>query len=82
MTENLKKDIDEQKKAEELLLQSKEDWEDTFDTITDMIIIHDKDLNIIHTNKAAQQILNLPSLEINKIIKCYETHHGRDGSVE
>lgn len=82
MTENLKKDIDERKRAEELLLQSKEDWEDTFDTITDMIIIHDKDLNIIRSNKAAKQIFNLPSLEINKIIKYYETRHGRDGSVE
>jgi len=66
------------KKTEEPLLQSKQDWEDTFNTISDMIIIHDKDLNIIHANKTAQQILNLPSLEINRIIKCYENYHEKD----
>ncbi|HAS52668.1 MAG TPA: hypothetical protein DCS42_00390, partial [Nitrospiraceae bacterium] len=33
------------REAEEALLLSKQDWEDTFNTITDMITIHDKDFN-------------------------------------
>ncbi len=36
-------DITERKKADELLFQAKHDWEDTFNTITDMITINDKD---------------------------------------
>ena len=82
MTESLKKGIIRRKKTEEPLLQSKQDWEDTFNTISDMIIIHDKDLSIIHANKAAQQMLNLPSLEINRIIKCYEYHQGKGNPLE
>ncbi|MDP3297903.1 MAG: HD domain-containing phosphohydrolase [Thermodesulfovibrionia bacterium] len=78
MTESLKKGIIRRKKTEEPLLQSKQDWEDTFDTITDMTIIQDKDFNIMRANKAARQILGLPSLEINKVIKCHDNHHGKD----
>lgn len=53
------------------LSASKQNWEDTFNTITDMITIHDRDFNIIHANKAAEKILSIPSLEITKVIKCY-----------
>jgi two-component system, cell cycle sensor histidine kinase and response regulator CckA len=72
------RDITERKKAEELLFQTKHDWEDTFNTITDMITVHDKDFNIIQYNKAAEKILDLPSSEIEKTIKCYQYYHGRD----
>ena len=78
MVESLKKDVIERNKTEELLLKSKQDWEDSFDTITDMTIIQDKDFNIMRANKAARQILGLPSLEINKVIKCHDNHHGKD----
>jgi two-component system sensor histidine kinase AtoS len=63
---------------ESYILQSKLDWEDTFDTITDIITIHDKDFNIIRANKAAKEMLKLPSLEVTKAIKCYEYYHGMD----
>jgi len=72
------RDISVRKKMESIILQSKLDWEDTFDTITDMITIHDKDFNIIHANKAAKEILKLPSLEVTKAIKCYQYYHGTD----
>ena len=72
------RDISDRKKMENLILQAKLEWEDTFDTITDMITIHDKDFNIIRANKAAQEILALPSLEVNKAIKCYSYYHGKD----
>jgi|Deesub1362A_J573_1020465.scaffolds.fasta_scaffold00004_28 PAS domain S-box-containing protein len=68
-------DITERKKMEELLLRSKQDWEDTFNTITDMVTIHDKDFNIIRANKAAEKILGLPFLEVKKA-KCYKYYHG------
>jgi len=72
------RDISDRKKMESYILQSKLDWEDTFDTITDMITIHDKDFNIVRANKAAREMLKLPSLEVTKAIKCYEYYHGTD----
>jgi PAS domain S-box-containing protein len=71
------RDISERKKLENLILQSKLDWEDTFDTITDMITIQDRDFNIIRANKSAGEILDLPFSKLTKA-KCYEYYHGRD----
>ena len=51
------RDISDRKKMESYILQSKLDWEDTFDTITDIITIHDKDFNIIRANKAAKEMI-------------------------
>lgn len=71
------RNISERKRMETLLLQSKQEWEETFDTITDMITIHDKDFNIISANKAAQKILGLPWIKGIKA-KCYQYYHGKD----
>lgn len=70
-------DIARREKAEALLLQSKQDWEDTFNTITDMITIHDSDYNIIWANKSAEKILNLP-VQKNDNIKCFKYYHAAD----
>jgi PAS domain S-box-containing protein len=70
------RDMTERKQMENLLLQSKLEWEDTFDTIIDMITIHDRDFNIIRANKAAQKILKLPLLDEMKV-KCYQYYHGK-----
>lgn len=54
---------------------NKQDWSGIFNTITDMITIHDKDFNIIHANDAAKNDLNLPVL--NEIeAKCFSYYHG------
>ena len=71
------RDVTERRKIEHALSQGKQDWENTFDTITDMITIHDEDFNIIRSNKAAAQILGLPWLEMGKA-KCYQLYHGTD----
>lgn len=60
-----------------LMHESMQDWKDIFNTITDMITIHDKDFNIIHANTAAEKILKLPSFDITKV-KCYKYYHGRN----
>ncbi len=70
-------DLTGQKLLEEQVLQSKQDWEDTFNTITDMITVHDKDFNIIRANKAAEQLLGLPVLHQSPV-KCYQHYHGTD----
>lgn len=71
------RDITERKQMEDLLRQSKQDWEDTFNAITDLITIHDRDFNIVRANKAAQQVLGLPHSERFQA-KCYRYYHGRD----
>ena len=66
---------DKHKMADELILQSILSWEDTFNNITDMITIHDKDFNIIFANKSAEKMLQLPIMDISKN-KCYKYYHG------
>lgn len=71
----------ERKKAEDVILQTKQDWEDTFNTITDMVTVHDKDYNIIRANKAAEKILGLPFLA-KSTAKCFQYYHGADAPPE
>lgn len=66
------------KEMEALICQSRQDWEDTFHTITDMITIHDKDFNIIYANKAAQTMLNIPSFDKSITSKCFTYYHGTE----
>lgn len=66
-----------QRQAGELILQSIHNWEETFNNITDMITIHDRDFNIIHANKAAEKIFGLSFVKEAKA-KCYRHYHGKD----
>jgi signal transduction histidine kinase len=65
------------KMADELILQSIMNWEDTFNNITDMITIHDINYNIIFANKAAEKMLQLPLMDISQN-KCYKYYHGKE----
>ena len=67
--------LTEQKKAENVLRQAKQDWENTFNSIADMITIHDREFNILHANTAAREILHL-DLPGNGKAKCFEHFHG------
>ena len=60
---------------------STQELEDTFNAITDMITVHDGELNIVYANRAAEEILNLPSGKVGKI-KCYEYYHGTGAPPE
>ncbi len=71
-------EITRRKEMENLIVQSKQDWEETFHAITDMVTIHDRDFNIVYANKAAEQILNLPTLQANMPRKCFEYYHGTE----
>ncbi|UCE71355.1 MAG: PAS domain-containing protein [Nitrospiraceae bacterium] len=64
------------KKMEEVIFQAKQDWEETFHTITDMVTIHDRDFNIVYANKAAEKILNLPAVANTPGVKCFRHYHG------
>lgn len=69
------RDATDRRASENAVYQAKQDWEDTFNTITDMITIHDKDFTIIRSNKAAEKLLGLPRLETSEA-KCYRFYHG------
>ncbi|OQX00009.1 MAG: hypothetical protein BWK74_00820 [Desulfobacteraceae bacterium A6] len=60
-----------QQKAEEAILVAKNDWENTFDAVTDMITIHDMDFNIIRANPAARAIFGLQPHEEIPLVKCF-----------
>lgn len=76
------RDITEKKLAKEMLFQAQQDWEGTFDTITDMVTLHDNDWNILRANKAAQKIMGLPLLEKTADRKCFKYYHGMDQPPE
>ncbi len=69
------------RESKDLIYLSQQDWEDTFNTITDMITVHDRDFNIIRHNKAAEKILGLPVPEPAGT-KCFKYYHGTDRPPE
>ena len=77
----LENEIVERKRAEAKIIQSQKEWESTFDIMTDAITIHDKDFNIIKSNKAAEKLLDLPFLKTSST-KCYKFYHGSDTPME
>ncbi|MEK7698788.1 MAG: PAS domain S-box protein, partial [Planctomycetota bacterium] len=71
-------DLSERKQMEEILFQVTQDWQDTFNSITDMVTVHDKDFNIIHANNAAEKILGLPLMKDLTERKCFRFYHGTE----
>jgi two-component system, LuxR family, sensor kinase FixL len=71
------RDITERKRAEEAILRATNEWENTFDSINDVITIHDLDFNILHANKAALTTFGLNSQEIIGK-KCYQIYHHKE----
>jgi diguanylate cyclase (GGDEF)-like protein/PAS domain S-box-containing protein len=70
-------DITERKNIEERIIHSKEEWEKTFDTIPDMVMISDKEFRIRNVNKALAERLGIKRK--NLIGKsCYAVIHGTD----
>ncbi len=70
-------DITDRKKAEEALQQAAEEWQSTFDSITDIIMLLDPEHHIIRANKAFADIFKMtPEEAIGK--HCYEIVHGTD----
>jgi len=45
-------DITERKKAEEQIRQGTKEWEDTFDSISDPLFIHDREFRVLKANRA------------------------------
>jgi len=73
-TRGIFRDISERKQTEEKVKHAAEEWRTTFDSITDLVSIHDKDLRLIRVNKAFANSLKMEPAElIGKT--CYELVH-------
>jgi PAS domain S-box-containing protein len=65
----------ERKQADEAIRQAAQEWRETFDSISDMISILDKDSKITRVNKAFADFVGMkPAEVIGKT--CYELVHG------
>jgi len=71
-------DFTEIKQEKEAVRQAKEDWESTFESLTDMVTIHDENFNIIRANRSARQTLNLPLCDDFTNGKCFMHYHGTE----
>jgi PAS domain S-box-containing protein len=69
------RDVTERRQAEKQLEQVAQEWRTTFDSITDLISIHDKDNRIVRVNKAMADLLKTtPQQLVGKF--CHEVMHG------
>jgi PAS domain S-box-containing protein len=55
--------------------RSQREWLETFDSITDVIFLSDRDFNIIRVNRAIEKMLGIPMIQILGR-KCHELFHG------
>ncbi|MBN1869194.1 MAG: PAS domain-containing protein [Candidatus Omnitrophica bacterium] len=74
----LQKEITGHKEAGEALQQAAEEWRITFDSIHDLVSIHDKNYKFVRVNQAFADQFNMK--QKNVIGKtCYELVHGTEG---
>jgi len=79
-TVELAKEVAVRKKAEENTRRAAEEWRTTFDSITDMVSIHDRDFKLVRVNKAFADAISLkPKQLIGRT--CYELVHGTNEPV-
>ena len=74
---SIERDISEQKTLQKQVNDTLKTWQDTFDSISDAITIHDDDFNIVASNQAAKALLGLSDKE-GRNIKCFQSYHGKD----
>ena len=71
MAETLRRKNEELWEQVRFISRSQKEWQETFDGITDLIAVIDKDFNITRANRAFHEYISMPPyVEINK--KCYE----------
>ena len=75
--EGVATDITDEKQAVEAVMEAKEDWENTFDAITDMVMLLNNEHEILRVNRAAAEALGTDKASlVGK--KCYEAVHGQN----
>ncbi|EKQ53102.1 MAG: PAS domain S-box [Methanobacterium sp. Maddingley MBC34] len=69
------RDITQRKKTDDEILQAKEEWEHTFDSVPDLIAILDTNFRVVRANKAMANRLNVDPEEAIGLT-CYNVVHG------
>ena len=74
-------DITDRKETEDKLKRAAAEWSTTFDSITDLVSIHDAGYRLVGVNRAFAAALNM---KVEDIIgkTCYEVIHGAGAPVE
>ncbi|MBC8412936.1 MAG: PAS domain S-box protein [Nitrospira sp.] len=80
-TSQLRKEIIERKKAEAVIAYERDEWQQTFDTIPDSVMIIDKDNKVLKANAAVRNKLGLTGKQIAGQ-PCYKIFHGTDTQPE
>ena len=71
---------DRRKRAESRIKHAAKEWETTFDSITDMVSIHDASFRLIRVNKKfVETFKKKPEEIIGK--QCYEIFHGAEEAI-
>ncbi len=68
-------DLSSQRQIEESLRRSKEEWEKTFDSMSDIVTIQDRDMRIVRANRAAHDMLGAELGDLNGQL-CYRLFSG------
>jgi PAS domain S-box-containing protein len=85
MAETLQRRETEKAQLEEKLriaqkMEAKEEWERTFDTVTDLVAIVDLEQRIVQINQAIADLFRISKKEaVGK--KCFEVFHGRESAM-
>ncbi|UCG79679.1 MAG: PAS domain-containing protein, partial [Desulfobacterales bacterium] len=75
------RDVTEKIKAEQALTRAKKDWEHTFDAITDIVMVLDKEHRILRANRATVHRLHMAEESLLGK-KCYEVIHGERHPID
>ncbi len=73
------RDVTERRLMQQQLQQSAQEWQRTFDSISDYIFLQDKEMNIVRANEAFLKAFKITPEEL-KGRKCYEFLHHRSQS--
>ncbi len=76
----LLQEIATKKGIEQELRRAAEEWQCTFDSMSDGISIHDSNNKIIKANSALQKLLNIPLMELQNQ-NCYQLFHHTDKPI-
>ncbi len=77
-TRGIFRDITERRRAEETVQKIAAEWEITFNSITDLVSVHDKDFRFIRVNKAFADLYEMKPQDLVGRT-CYEVVHGTEG---
>jgi PAS domain S-box-containing protein len=67
----------ERQRVEDALRESETQWQNTFDSISDFVSIHDSSYTLLKVNKSLADFLGMPRKDIVGR-RCYELLHGKD----